>query len=219
MMGEGWAAHDTGIAWGVKSGIAAQMLSAGKCGWGRVGRELGVGWVGVGAGVGAGGVVAGLGWVVPAGCLGGPPHPTPLLSGSPLVPPPPLYCLQVARVHAAPCPGPSQLFLDNVAICPCEGGSHGVAGWVGLLAVGVRLPVSFDDCYPPFPLYLMHSDEKRRFGCKMARVQVRAGLPLLALVPLSPLPPPLPPSPSPSPFADSYCAEGTGSHAQGGARH
>jgi hypothetical protein len=32
MMGEGWAAHDTGIAWGVKSGTAAQMLSAGKCG-------------------------------------------------------------------------------------------------------------------------------------------------------------------------------------------
>ena len=104
MMGEGWAAHDTGIAWGVKSGTAAQMLSAGKCGWGRVGRELGVGWVGVGAGVGAGGVVAGLGWVVPAGCLGGPPHPTPLLSGSPLVPPPPpalLYCLQVTWVQAA----------------------------------------------------------------------------------------------------------------------
>jgi hypothetical protein len=163
------------------------------------GAAWGVSWAGVGAGVGAGcGVVSWLGWAGWFQRVAWADHPTPSSQAPPLSPPPSIAFKSPG--FKLPLPGPLATFPRQRCHLPLRGRVPWCC-WVGRFARGRGTPSRFiRPCYPTFPLYLMHSDEKRRFGCKMARVQVRAGLPLLALVPHSPLPSPCLPPPPPPPL-------------------
>ena len=132
-----------------------------------------------------------------------PPHPPPLRL-PPCSPPPRPFSIAFKSPGfklPVPLPGPLATFPRQRCHLPLRGRVPWCC-WVGRFACGRGTPSRFIRRLLS-PLPFVPNAQRRKTSesvRKMASVQVRAGLPLLALVPHSPLPPPCLPPPPPPPL-------------------